>query len=95
MKHFQWGWGIGLYLGLVFMSFLYLTGMVLDYELHHPPLVNKKWKRVLWLLSCLLFIPLVVFMAGLPGYIVSELKRFFSIRRPENGEKHDTKGDCK
>ena len=76
MKHLPYGWIIAGYLAIVLFSFLFLTSMTAELEEKHPRFMDKRWKRILWLLSCLLSIPYFVLMAGLPAFLTKEAKRF-------------------
>ena len=86
MKHLPYGWMIAGYIAMVIFSFLLLVGLAMDFEQKHPSLINKKWKKVLWLLSCLFFIPYLVFISGFPSFFKEATKRFFSIGK-ENKDK--------
>jgi len=66
---------IFVYLMFVLLSFLFLTGLYNDFRLRRPHLIDRQWKRVLWLISCLAFIPIFIFMIVLPSFLLSELKR--------------------
>ena len=84
------------YVVFVLASFVWLVGNVEDVlEQEYPKLIDKKWKRLLWLISCLLFIPYLVTMTGFPVYVIGEIRRFFSPAAKENKEKHEKKEDCK
>lgn len=78
MKHISYGWMIAGYIAMVLFSFLFLTAFGPELAEKHPQLMDKGWKRVLWLLSCLLFIPYIVIMAGFPSFLIGELRKFLS-----------------
>ncbi len=63
------------YLSVVLMSFLMLTGLYNDFRLRRPYLVDKKWERILWLISCFAFIPLAGFFVKLPSFFFGEIKK--------------------
>ena len=63
------------YAGLVLMSIMVLTVIPKEFE-RTPWLVNKKWKRILWVLSCFIMLPLVVVILRIPYFVVQEIKRF-------------------
>ena len=67
---------IFVYLMFVLMSFLFLTGLYSGFRLRRPYLADKRWKRTLWLISCLAFIPLIISLVQLPFFILGEMKRF-------------------
>ncbi|MDA8091928.1 MAG: hypothetical protein M0Z52_12290 [Actinomycetota bacterium] len=95
MKHLSFGWIIAGYFAMVIFSFLYLTGLQFVIEEKHPRLIDKRWKRILWLMSCLLFIPYLITMAGFPSYLVREGRRFLSQNQKEDKKKQDKKEDYK
>ena len=84
MKNLPYGWIIFAYLAMVIFSFLYLTGLSLEPEEKHPKLIDKKWKRVLWLISCALFVPYLLTLAGLPSFLIEEIRKFISEGRKKN-----------
>jgi hypothetical protein len=49
---------IMIYLGWVLISFLILLPLSEEIKERHPSFMDKYWKRVLWVLSCLIFFPL-------------------------------------
>jgi hypothetical protein len=63
------------YAGLVLMSIMVLTVIPKEFE-RMPWLVNKKWKRVLWLLSCFILLPPAVVILRLPFFVVQEINKF-------------------
>ncbi len=83
MKRLSFGWIVAGYSAMVLVSFLFLTSMTAQLEEKYPWLMDKGWKRILWLLSCLMFIPYLVLMAGFPSFLIEELKKFLS-RTKEN-----------
>jgi hypothetical protein len=52
-----------------------------DFELKHPSLIDRKWKRVLWLASCLVFIPVVIMIIKIPFFVIDEVKKFIKGRK--------------
>jgi len=65
-----------IYFSLFLLSFLMLTGIVREFEQKYPLLVNRRWKRMLWLISCLLFIPLFIVWMKFPFFILDEMRAF-------------------
>jgi hypothetical protein len=57
-----------------------LTGIVREFEQKHPFLVNRRWKRMLWLISCLFFIPLFIVWVKFPFFILDEIRAFLGGR---------------
>lgn len=98
MRHLPYGWIIAAYLALVLFSFLYLTSLALELKEKHPWLIDRRWKRILWLLSCLLFIPYLVTMAGFPRFVIEEVRKFLSggkdlTEKNRQGINRDKKGE--
>jgi hypothetical protein len=60
------------YFLLVILNILFATGV------HPKYLTDKKWKRVLWLISCFVFIPVIVFIVQMPFYVFGEIKKFIT-----------------
>jgi len=58
----------------VMVSFFILSRMSEDMKEKCPSLIDKRWKRVLWLLSCLLFIPLLL----IPISVLGAVKEFIT-----------------
>lgn len=73
MRHLPYGWIIAGYLAIVLFSFLCLTSLEPG-----QGLIDKRWKRIRWLLSCLLFIPYLITMAGFPRFVIGEVRKFLS-----------------
>jgi hypothetical protein len=72
----DFGYLIFFYLMFVLLSFLVLTGLYDDFRRRMPYMADKRWKRILWLTSCLAFIPLIIFLVQLPFFVLGEMKRF-------------------
>ncbi len=67
---------LSFYVPLVFISLFMLIPVGNELRLRHPSLSDRKWKRILWLLSCLILLPMVMLIASVPLYLGNELKRF-------------------
>ncbi|MDA8090117.1 MAG: hypothetical protein M0Z61_07835 [Nitrospiraceae bacterium] len=80
MKNGSYEWLAAHYLATVAFSAFCLT--VLPFE-KHPRLVDRTWKKVLWALSCLLFIPYLAYMTTVPSFLADEAKRFLSLVKEE------------
>lgn len=63
---------IFVYFGWVMISFFLLSRMADEIKEKHPSLIDKQWKRVLWLLSSLLFIPILI----IPCFALNAIKEF-------------------
>jgi NADH:ubiquinone oxidoreductase subunit 6 (subunit J) len=63
-----------LYVGIVFMSMMF----ALTEEDVKKFNLNKKWKRVLWLISSFAFIPFVIFLFRTPFFIFGQIKKFIA-----------------
>lgn len=63
----------GYLLGVV-LSFVALTRIEDDLKQRCPSLMDRRWKRILWLLSCLLFIPLFLILL----FVLDIVKEFIS-----------------
>ncbi len=91
MRHFPYIDATMAYLGAVLMSFLLLTTMAGIFEEKYPSVMNKRWKKKLWLASCLLFIPILFFVALFPSFVIGEFKKFLADGKERkdgsNGEK--------
>lgn len=48
------------YLMSVWISFVILDYAADNLKKRYPSLINKRCKRALWLLSCLLFLPIII-----------------------------------
>lgn len=66
---------VGLYATSLIASFFVLTIFHKEFE-RSPWLINKKWKRALWIASCFMFVPLLVIVFRLPRFIFSEIRDF-------------------
>ena len=65
--------------GLMILGSLFvLTSLTGDLEQKSPWLTDRKWKRVVWLLSCLVGIPLIITTVKFPSLLLNELKEFLS-----------------
>lgn len=69
-----------IYFSMVMISFLMLTSIVREFEQKHTSLVNRRWKRMLWLISCLFFIPLFIVWVKFPFFILDEIRAFLGGR---------------
>lgn len=49
-----------LYLSLSTLSFYGLTILQREFREKRPYLIDQRWKRILWLASCLLFLPILI-----------------------------------
>ncbi|MDA8090279.1 MAG: hypothetical protein M0Z61_08690 [Nitrospiraceae bacterium] len=86
MKNLPWGWIITGYIFFVFLAFFWvLMGFSQLLCEKYPRLINRKWKRVLWLLSCFLLIPLPASLLGVYSFISEEIKDFINWDEDENG----------
>lgn len=47
-----------------------------DFEQKSPWLTDRKWKRIVWLLSCIVGIPLIISTVKFPFLLLNELKEF-------------------
>lgn len=63
-----------IYLGWALITFFLLSRMEEDIRKKWPSLIDKRWKRVLWLLSCLLFIPILI----IPCFALDAIKEFLT-----------------
>jgi hypothetical protein len=43
-----------------------------DIKKKYPSLIDKRWKRILWILSCLFFIPILL----IPCFALDAIKEF-------------------
>ena len=59
----------------VLMSWLALTILPKEFE-RQPWLFDRKWKRALWTLSCLFFLPGLITIVKLPCFAFGEIKSF-------------------
>jgi len=66
---------IVIYFGLMLISILILTSEPKEFK-HGSGLVNRKWKRILWTLSCLLFVPLIMVAMRGPRTLWREIEDF-------------------
>lgn len=79
MKDIPYGLIITGYFGAVLFSFFALIALALLLDEKYPRFINRKWKRVLWLLSCPMLLPIPVFFL-LWGFssLACEIKKFLS-----------------
>jgi hypothetical protein len=71
-----------LYLFLVTISIFSVTGPLLyDFQKKRPYLVDKRWKRMAWLLSCLFLIPAGIILLSIPLFIFNEIKAFLQEKK--------------
>ncbi len=59
----------------VSICFFMISSMAGDLEERHPSFIDKRWKRVLWLLSSIFFIPI---LALIPYFAIQAIKEFIS-----------------
>ncbi len=78
MRHFPYIDVTIAYLSAVLMSFLLLTTMAGIFEEKYPSVMDKRWKKKLWLASCFLFIPVLFFLALFPSFIIGEFRKFLA-----------------
>ncbi|MDA8339021.1 MAG: hypothetical protein M0Z70_06955 [Nitrospiraceae bacterium] len=71
--------------GTYYRIALYLVGVLLSFVLlmfsddlrsKRPYLFNSPTKRLLWLVSCFLLIPFIIFLFQFPGSLWRQIKRF-------------------
>jgi hypothetical protein len=58
-------------------SFFALTVLPKEFA-RNPWLIDRKWKRVLWVVSCLFFVPFMVIFFTIPRFIFSEIRGFIT-----------------
>ena len=81
------------YVIFVLASLAWLLGPIEDvFEERYPKLIEGRWKRILWLLSCLLFIPFPASLLWLYSIIADDVKRFIS--RGTDEEDRNENGSC-
>lgn len=68
------------YLGMVYFSLSMLGALAMKLEADHPGLIDKRWKRVLWILSSFLLIPHLILMEP-PAFILEEIRWFLNGRK--------------
>ncbi|MDA8091926.1 MAG: hypothetical protein M0Z52_12300 [Actinomycetota bacterium] len=87
MNSIPYGWIMAGYVGGVLFSFYGLLALGLLLDEKYPHLINRKWKRVLWLLSCLILLPIPTFLLLL-GFstLAREVKKFLSWSEDETDE---------
>ena len=74
------------YLGLLYFSIATLNAISEKVEEKHPRLIDKRWKRVIWLLSCFPLASLLV-MVETPSFIIEEVRWFLSMgKKADKGE---------
>lgn len=69
------------YFPMLLISLLMLKGVSREFEKKNTSLINRRWKRILWLIGCLLFIPLFIMAAKIPGFILNEIREFIEGRK--------------
>ena len=74
---------IAWYLGMLYFSFSMLNALAMKLEENHPGLIDTRWKRILWVLSSFLLIPLLVLVDS-PFFIFEEIRWFISTGRKGN-----------
>jgi len=81
--------GLIAYFSMVLISLLMLTGIARELEQKRPSLINKRWERILWLISCLLFIPALSTAVRIPSFVLGELREFIASGNNEGkGDKY-------
>lgn len=78
------------YLGLVLISILILTDIPREFE-KNLKLINKKWKRILWTLSCLLFTPMLMTAMKGPLFVCNEIRNFIKNNYGDVNHSHGEK----
>lgn len=68
-----------IYFGWAIISFFLLSHMEEDIRKKYPSLINKRWKRILWLLSRLFFIPILI----IPFFALDSIKEFLEGKNKE------------
>ncbi len=79
MKHSLCGPIILAYVWIVYFSSTTLPAVSEGIAERHPSLIDKRWKRVIWLSNCLLLLPYVV-LAGRPSFATEEVRWFLRER---------------
>ncbi|MDA8170660.1 MAG: hypothetical protein M0Z48_02380 [Nitrospiraceae bacterium] len=85
MKHLLYGLMTAVYLWNVYFSLSMLPAMSEKLEERHPRLIDKRWKRVIWLGSSLLLIPYLV-LAEPPAFVAEEVRWFLSGAKEGKGK---------
>ncbi len=67
-----------LYGAIAFLNLILLITMQGTMSQRSPRLFNTSTKRIAWLLSCLVSVPMLIFLFQLPGFFYGEIKRFIS-----------------
>jgi len=75
----------------ILLSVYILTDVPEELE-HNPGLINRKWKRALWVMGCLVFLPILIVASRGPRSICREIKEFIIAA---NGEKNDGEAEDK
>lgn len=79
-----------IYFILVLISLLTVNTVAREFEKKRPSLIDRKWKRVLWFLSCLIFVPVFVMTVNIPVFILGEVKEFVAeYKKLEGQEKRE------
>lgn len=87
MKDILYGFIIMAYVVFVLASFAWLAGPIEDvFRERYPKLIDKKWKRILWLLSCFIFMPFSASLLWLYSIIADDVKRFISRDEGDKGK---------
>lgn len=77
MRHLLYGLAVYGYLGAVYFSLSMLPAVSGKLEERHPGLIDKRWKRVFWLASCLILLPYLLLAEG-PSFAAEEVRWFLS-----------------
>jgi hypothetical protein len=79
MKHSLCGLIILVHVWIVYFSVAMLPAMSERIEERHPRVIDKRWKRVIRLLSRLLLLPYLI-VAGRPSFATEEARWFLRKR---------------
>lgn len=88
---------LSIFIGITYVVFVWLsietmTSIPEEFE-RNPWLIDKKWKRALWIISCLIYTPLWILASRAPRYLFSEIKDFImesnNTREGNNGNEDE------
>jgi len=81
-----------IYVVFVWLSIEGMISVLEEFE-HNPWLIDRRWKRALWIISCLIFTPLLILASRAPRYLFSEIKDFIigSNAACEENDNHEEK----
>jgi hypothetical protein len=80
------------YSALTLLSIAILTEVPEELE-RNKWLINKKWKRALWVMSCLLLLPLLIIGSKAPRFIFEIIMDFIMGENINDGEKDDAQNE--